>query len=747
MTNIRVATFVYLGLLSVGLSATWATPALGQELGLCPPDPLGVFLNTTPSTSQDDETVRFTAEVGTATPELTQLEGEVVVEQGKQSLRADAAQYDRNKETIQARGSVIYSDDDLVLKGQQGEFNLATRQGRLEGADYFFKDRYAQGGADFINTDRITGESEFQGVIYSTCARGEEFWQLHASELAVDEQRGRGEARNVSVWLGKVPVAYLPYISFPIDDERHTGFLAPTIGQSSNSGLDIQIPYYWNLAPNRDITFVPRLISKRGVLLGAEFRFLEPKQEGEVRLEYLPFDREADRQRGSAYVTHRSAPLTNLYTDGLFQYVSDDDYIDDLDNNLGLLSPIVLERRFDINYFQDQWRFLARLQGFQTVDNEIFDDDNSPYERLPQLLFDGAWDDLPYGLDFRLRSEFVYFENETRTRGPRLDLFPSLSRPFQSAAGFFIPRLSFRYTAYDLHDLDEDQEGTFDRALPLLSLDAGVFLERNADLNFLGKGIQTLEPRLYYLYVPQRDQDQIPLFDTTIIDQSYAFLFLENRFTGADRIGDANQLTAAVTTRFLEETSGRERLRLSLGQIFFFRDRDVTLESDDQPETGRFSDFIAEARLEPRDDLTLRGTVQWELSSGEVFRSGLDLNYRPGGGSLVNAAYRLAQRDDLEQLDLSFVWPINPNWRTLGRWNYSLSRQRIIDTLVGVEYDACCWALRVVGRHFRSEPRETDARNAVYLELELKGLTGIGNRPDSLLDDAILGYRARARRF
>lgn len=730
-----ILTGLVLLLLSSGAQAQAVT---SPDLGLmCRPDPLAELV--TPDTgAPEDAPVRFTADTAQSSASEALLEGDVLVEQGDRRLQASSVSLDRLSNRLHAGGGVTYGDPTLAVRSREADVDMESEVGVFRDAEYFLPERNIQGSAERVEANRRTNQARLEGVTYSTCDRGAEFWQMRTRQLDVDQESGRGSARHITFAIRDVPILYFPYLSFPIDDERHSGFLAPRFGYESESGVDIRVPYYWNIAPDRDMTIAPRILSERGLLLGGEYRFLNPRDRGEIRLEYLPDDQVFGADRYSAYIAHQANPLPGFYTDLLYQHVSDDDYLDDLDNNLDLLSPTYLERRLDTVYYGGPWTALARLQDFQTIDEAIFGDDE-PYNRLPQLVFSGAWPRRSNGLTYDLHSELVRFDRDTGVTGIRGDLQAGLSLPLQWPAGFLIPRLSYRYTAYDLQNTAPEASETPSRGAPIVSVDGGLFFERPVQGWGGQAGIWTLEPRLFYLYVPFRDQSDIPVFDSAEIDRSYSWLFLENRFIGADRLGDANQLTTALTTRLLNARDGRERLRASIGQVRYFRDRRVTLENT-APEEDSRSELIAEAWMRLTRALSLRSAVHWDPSQEMTRRSIVDLRYHPGDGRLLNIAYRFA-RDELEQVDISLLWPLGPQWRTMARWNYSLSQERNLDAFAGFEYGECCWALRMLARQHRDSPQDEEAKNSIYFELELRGLAGIGTSIDRMMERSILGYQ------
>lgn len=705
--------------------------------GLCPPDILADQITEYTGADRSEAPVDVIADSAISGPVEALLEGDVEVRRGDERLRAERLTLDRQTNQVRALGALLYGDPQLAVRAEGGMLDLDTNFATFESADYYHAGRNAQGSAEGIEIDQEAGLARLARATYSTCARGEEFWQLRASELALDEERGRGEAWHINVALAGRPVLYLPYLSFPIDDERHSGFLVPGAGYDSESGFDLRLPYYWNIAPDRDATFAPRIFTRRGLQLGAEYRWLKPDARGTVQAEVLPADQVYGSTRWGTRITHQSNYRPRLYTDLLYQQVSDDDYLRDLSNNLDLTDPTFVERRFDTRYFGTGWNVLARLQKYQTLDEETFRNE-PPYARLPQILFNGRWP--LYGpLRAGLRSEFVRFDHPDQVYGSRADLYPHVALDLERPWGFVRPRAAYRFTTYDLDRTAPDDARRPSRSAPVLSMDSGLVFERPIDWGWLGgAAVQTLEPRLFYLYVPYRNQDDLPLFDTDDIDRGYAWLFLDNRFVGADRLGDANQITAALTSRVLGAQDGRERARLSLGQIYYFDPPRVGLTGELDRRTR--SELIAEGALRLSRNLDARGALHWDTTEGDSSRLSLDLRYRPDEDRIANLAYRFA-RDELEQIDVGLLWRINPRWRAMARWNYSLLDARIVDTFAGFEYGDCCWALRMVARHNRPRPDDRDAKNSIYLELELKGLAGLGTNIDGLLENAIIGYQ------
>lgn len=721
----------------------------------CELDELASELVPPPSHPLPLEQAPLQAEAAQAesSPTYSQLEGNATLARGTQRLHAERITLQRPENIVRVDSAFTYANPQQVVRGQQAQVNFNDESGWFKDADYYLGGRNAQGAAQEARVDNKQRMSWLQDATYSTCPRGSEFWELRARELEINEETKRGVARNITLAFKDVPVFYFPYLSFPITDERQSGFLPPRQGYSSETGLDLQVPYYWNIAPNQDMTLTPRYMSARGLLLGTQYRYLYPSAEGKIGIEYLPHDQRYGGERSSFMTSNRAAPLPNLYTNLRYEYVSDDSYLRDLDNNLEFLTVNYLERHLDARYFGEGWQGLARVQGYQILTPSIFAVTGNPYQRLPQLLFSGSWPLHNQTFNYGLYGEMVYFRQTDMVTGSRLDVWPRVNLNLTQSWGYIKPEASFRYTGYQLNDNIPDANDAPTRSAPILSLDSGLIFDRPLQAEWLGvsAGTQTLEPRLFYLYVPYRNQDDIPLFDSADMDRDYDWLFRRNRFVGADRLGDANQLTAALTSRLLDAESGRERLRTSIGQIQYFTNRRVGLYADAPVETADNSGLIAQANLNLSSRWSVQGGLQMEPDNRDLLRSAVSLRYYANPRQLVNFSYLLdrdpavkaiGSGDQIDAIDISMLWPITSNWRLMARWNQALNTGRNLESLAGFEYEDCCWALRAVGRQYRFSPLDVDTQSAFYLELELKGLSKIGGGGlEGVLKNSILGYQ------
>ena len=665
--------------------------------------------------------------------ELYTLIGHVSIKRGPQQMEADQAVYDSQTGTVNAEGNVRFQQGGLITQGTSARFNLDAGTGEVSAARYEFSQRHASGHAATIihESAEIT---HLRHATYTTCNPNQLDWELRARTVTLNHSEAVGEAYNVSLRFKNVPFFYFPYINFPLNDARKTGLLPPILGYSNTAGFDIGVPIYWNIAPNRDATITPRLIEHRGLLAKGEFRYLTEASQGEIQAEYLPNDRKFGADRGTLAYQHRTQFTPHWNTSLNANYISDDRYLADLGNSLASASTTYVERRLDLNYNGDYANFLTRLQGYQTLDPTL-PAASRPYQRLPQLVLTAAPPPQPFAASYRLDSEYVRFERADSLTGTRLSVTPSLAWPLESQSYFFRPKIALNHTQYQL-DNQTAAEADPARTAPLYSIDSGLFFERDATLG-ARTFLQTLEPRLYYLRVPYRDQTSLPLFDTSAFDFSVAQLFQENRFSGSDRLGDANQVSVAVTSRLIDQTSGREWLSGSLGEIFYMADRRVTLSGP--PETRNASDIVAEAatRLSERWSTTLN--LQWNPDIDKVDQGAFQFRYHADERRLFNAGYRFL-RDQLTQTDLSFLWLLDPRWQLLGRWNYSLRDHHALETLAGIQYESCCWIFRATSRRYVSDVAG-DNNRSLYLQLELKGLANIGQSAEAVLERGILGYR------
>ena len=667
------------------------------------------------------------------------LQGDAVVQHGTQRVTAERIVYRRDDDEVVASGGVQFTAPGLEVNAETARIQPGRNSGSLQQASYSLPDQHARGSASTLSLEG-SSQQHLEDASYTTCPGGSPDWLLSAKQVDLDQAAGNGIARSAKLEFKGVPIAYVPYMSFPLDDRRKSGVLAPAIGQTDETGTDISLPYYWNIAPNYDATIVPRYMSDRGTMIGSEFRYLHENNSGEIRAEYLDSDkRYNDRQRSLVSVNHRGQPLARLETSINASNVSDDEYFVDLGTTIVQTSQTSLERTATATWHGDWWGLGVMVQDFQTIDPAVASIDR-PYKQLPRVIVDAAPEERLLGLKFSGHAELISFDHSdgNKVTGKRYDIQPRVSLPVRRAAWYVEPAISVRHTVYDLDNGATGGNDSLERTTPVVSFDAGSFFERNIDWG-QAELIQTLEPRVFYLYVPEKNQDDIPVFDTGNYDFNYWTLFQENRFTGPDRMGDANQAAVALTTRILDPVNGKQLLSASLGSLIYFRDRDVTLPGEPVARDNS-SDLISEITVNLGKYWNANAEIQWNPHDSQTDRNDFRLQYKAGQRQLVNASYR-RRRDSQEQADLSFLWPVSPSWHMVGRWYYSLDQNETIEAIAGLGYESCCWGAQLVGRSYINNAEE-DRNTAIFLQLELKGLGTVGSSVDDVLERGILGYQS-----
>jgi LPS-assembly protein len=657
-----------------------------------------------------------------------EAQGNVRLRRRGEAVFSEHLYYAFPEQELTATGNVRLERQGDVVTGDKLFYNLQDETGYVEKPDYSFQRYRARGSARRLNMqsrDRFKVEE----ATYTNCEVGDDDWYMKVDRLDLDRQRDLGVARDATVVFKGVPVLYSPYLDFSLSGRRKSGLLAPTLGSTGQSGFEFTQPFYWNIAPNRDATIAPRLMARRGLLLNTEARYLEPSLSGELHTEYLPDDRQTNETRYGYSWQHRQ-DLGHGFSGAVdLQGVSDDAYFTDLSDKISATSQTNLPRQGHLFYDGDWWSASARVQKFQTLQDPLAPV-VPPYARVPQLTL-SANRQTEYVLDAGMYGEYVGFDHPTLLNGQRQILYPSMSFPLQTSYFYVTPKLGYHVTNYTFDDSNRRDET---RELPIYSIDSAVTFERNT--SFRGREfIQTLEPRLYYVYIPFRPQDHLPIFDTALADFNLAQIFTENQFSGGDRINDANQLTAAITSRLIDPNDGDEQLRFTVGQRYYFKEQQVTL--DNSPRSFDRSDLLLAmtGRITSRWHADLG--MQYSANENRVERSNAALRYQPEYGKILNLGYRFT-RNTLEQVDISAQWPLGGRWNGLARWNYTLQDNRLLEGLAGVEYNAGCWTARFVMHRFVSATQEYV--NAMFLQLELNGVSRIGSNPLDVLRQNISGY-------
>lgn len=664
-----------------------------------------------------------------------EAEGDVELRKRGQVVNADRMVYDQAGDELHAEGSVRIEQRDAATQGPELFMNLGSKQGHMKSPAYRLNEPDAHGKAEQLD---FLGEGKYRVSAgdFTTCEEGKEDWILFSRELELDRTTEIGTAWNSSVVFKGVPLFYSPWLSFPLSDKRKSGFLVPSAGSSDSRGLEFSAPYYWNIAPDQDMTLTPRVMSKRGFQLSGDYRYLGSTYQGDAQAAILPNDNQTGEQR-YAVALHHNQSLGRGWAGGLnIQSVSDDNYFRDLTNNLSNTAQNNLPREGVLAYHGNGMAFLGRVQKFQTLQDPLTPI-TPPYSRAPQLLLNGAWD-APAASTIGLSSEWVDFRHDTLASGQRFTLYPSVSVPWSRSFGYVTPKFGVHHTNYTMTENNTGNLPDSTRTLPIFSVDSGLFFERPVQLGSL-ELLQTLEPRLYYLNIPYRDQSSLPLFDTALADFNYAMMFSENQFIGGDRINDANQVTLAVTTRLIDTNDGREGIRATIGQRFYFEDQRVLLDyAGTQADTA--SDILASIGGRVAAAWSVDATTQYQPNQSNFERTGVSVSYLPTAGKALNMGYRFNQDElnPIKQIDVSAQWPLARGWQGLGRWNYSLRDDKVLEGLLGLEYNAGCWAARVVAHRFVTTAIDTN--DSIYFQLELFGLGRLGTNPLDILKRNIYGY-------
>lgn len=757
--------------------------------------------------------------------QTTVLAGNVILHQASLQFTGDRAELNQQTNLGQLDGNVSLRDRDVLIVGDQARIQLDSGEAQVDNAEYVLHDMQSRGTASYIKRQE-EGIIRLKSGSYTSCTPGNNDWHLQSNNITLNPETGFGTATNVTLRVKNIPVFYTPYIYFPIDDRRQSGFLPPTVSYSRRKGVDLTTPYYINLAPHMDATLYPNYMSKRGLLTEGEFRYLTKKSDGLVGGAWLGSDREKERKRQSEYKQdrwmytwqHQHGFNNRLLAEVDYTDISDPYYFQDLSSNIRESSETTVDQRAGLRWRGDSYTAGLSLHQYERANVT----DVTPYNKLPQLTLNGRVPGEWGGLQLAYQSEMVRFERSLkkgsyigrdgesytwrdsrlrgldRAEGNRLHLQPTLSMPMNWSWGFVKPSLKYAYTRYDL-DLDtagkeylQNRQRSFDkspsRSLPIASIDSGLYFDRPSQL--FGKNYtQSLEPRLYYLYVPHKDQRDIPLFDSSESSFTYSSLWRDNRFSGRDRIGDANQVSLGLTWRWIDE-AGSERQRAAIGQAYYLSDRKVMLSAIDKDEykkhsrnTASRSPYAMQYLLRFNQDWRLTADWAWDPNEHMTRTGSLMLNYQAADNlnKIVNFGYRYQNDgvhfdEDLQryvsgsrnyrdpktgklykdfykinQTDASIMWPILQRWNAIARWQFDYNRSRTLDAFGGFEYSNCCWKVRLIQRYWIDYDERTMSPEhnrlpdrGIFLQVVLKGLGGVtGNKVGTFLDEGIPGYQRR----
>jgi LPS-assembly protein len=773
---------IALSLLAAGRTGLAQTAMDSADLGVAEPlllKPSVRLEEALPAVQTGNLPVFVTGDRMSGRPDLESvIEGGVVLRKAGTVILADRIEYFQPTDQVKASGQVRINRKGDVFEGSFLELKVDAFEGFFSEPRYHFLKNEGHGEAsraEFLDENHTV----IHNATYTTCRRkpGPEWlpdWILRATSISLDNDQDVGIAHGAVVSFKGIAVLPIPAVSFPLTDKRKSGFLPPTIGVGTDNGVEVMLPYYWDIAPNRDATFTPKFMTQRGVDFGAEFRYLEPQYQGSARANYMPGDRLTETDRWGISYSHQGVvptPLGNVMLGANVNRVSDDTYWRDFTSNSASTSgvsstttsggaaitqrllPTDVVATWALGSFSSAVRVL-KWQTLQDVTAPIV----PPFDRAPQLTGRYALTNVQ-GLDWSVDGDFTQFEaDRLKTLQPNAQRGVALlqvSRPWLAPAGFFTPKLQLHASSYQFDAALSNGTRSADSVVPTFSLDSGLVFER--ETRFFGRDlIQTLEPRAFYVYTPYRTQSQLPNYDTASNDFNFATIYTENAFVGHDKISDSNLLTLGVSTRFVDADSGAQLARFGVAQRLRFDDQKVTLNPLDATAQAGFSDVLLGASVNVHDSWAVDSTVQYNAKTDQSIRSTIGTRYNPGNYRVINAAYRY-QRDASEQLDVSWQWPINNLWGDIGkdlgagrgqgegryygvgRMNYSLNERRLVDTILGVEYDAGCWLARVVLE--RVQTSTSTATGRLMFQLEFVGFTRLGVSPLQSLTQNISRYQ------
>ncbi|MEE9444392.1 MAG: LPS-assembly protein LptD [Cocleimonas sp.] len=747
--------FLLIGLLLITHKLSYAeTFALNEQWAQCSISAPQKTQSNPSTTSKIIETpfpdaIYLEADDGTISlSETSILKGHVIIQRNETIFNADNATFNRKDNVVIAQGNVILSTKGLELKSDAIEYKLKNHTGIIKGAEYTVGSEGAHGKSSQINQIDST-HLQLNDATFTTCPAVTSLthkltdspkvssWHLASSDIKLNQKTQIGTAKNVTFNVLDIPVFYFPWLKFPINNQRLSGLLSPKLRLETNAG--VSIPYYLNLAPNYDATITFATLAGHGYQFDSEFRYLSKRHNGTLNYVFIPKDKSFDSPSGDKkrdyfkieHSTHfNKTSSINLTAEG----VSDDAYFDDFSTSLETSSRSALQRRFEFTNIQAPWQVSAAVEDYQ-----ILDINDAPYAKLPEIKLSYIPKKPSKALKLKVESELVYFDKKDATTGSRANIKLSASKKWGSEAWFLKPGFNFEHSLYSLNNAKSE---SISRSLPTLTFDTGLFFDRELKKSNLifGKAlIQTLEPRLLYTYTPYKDQNNIPVFDTARANFSETTqLFSPNRFTGKDRIADANQLTFAVSSRIQDRKVGKELLKASIGQIFYFSDRRVTLPEGSR-QTDTKSDLVLELSGRLNDNLQITSVGLWDYEDKHVSSYELRLNYQDRRKRILNLAYRELDKE-LTQVALSTALPINDKWSLVASTEHDLKNDRNLESLLGIEYRSCCVKTRLVAKRYLTADNE-NYETPIFLEFELKGLGNIGTGDASnQLKDKIYGY-------
>ena len=723
MKHSRLNAFSLIVFITIALTPieVFATTCLAPKI-----DPISNFL--TNNESWKLETGELSGQIGNE----IEIKDKIKIVSGVNNITAEEVIYNEDEGRIRINKGLILENNNLLVFAEGAVIETDNNSAVITATDYQLLSPQARGKAEEI---RVKSENDFTLInpFYTSCASNDDSWGIEADAIQIKSDEGI--AKNLVLKVKNTPIFFLPYLSFPASEKRKSGLLVPNFGSSSKKGTEIEIPYYWNIAPNMDLVTSVNWMGKRGVQLTNSLRFLTSKQTVEINLDILPNDDITGSTRNYIAINQNINLLSDwrVKIDG--EYVSDSEYFEDLASSINSTSRTHLFRTIHMQGFSDNWFIDIGMDNFQILDQSISLDDK-PHRILPYLDFSGQWmgeqSNLSYGLDLNL----AHFDSNVNVAGTRFHMMPNLSKTFNLNGLQVKPEIQLDITSYKLDESADDvlEEDRPNRTVPIYSLDIQALFKKNwEDRGY----IQTLEPRILGVYIPFKNQDDFPIFDSIVPDRNVYELFRKNRYLGQDRVGDTSKLSYGITSKIYGKENSSEHFNFTFGKTRYFKDRQINLPGE-LPNNHDSSAYLASMQwsISPRWRIKL-GHV-WDSDYEQTNKTQIGIRYKSTDSKIMNLSYRY-RKENLKQLDASFSWPIRDKWNFVGKYNYSIEDRKSLEHFFGIEYESCCWGIRAISRkHLVYRNGETDT--SFSIQFVFKGLGEVGMPIENLLEEGILGY-------
>lgn len=661
------------------------------------------------------------------------LSNEIRITSGNNTITAGQASYDESGSSINVSGGVTLENPNLFIQGQAAFINTDDETAVLKNTQYFFPNIPARGSSEEF---RIEKENHYvlTKPTYTTCNQMDQSWELVADEISINGEEGK--ATNIALRFKNIPILYLPKLTFPTNDDRKSGFLIPSFGSSSKRGLEIEIPYYWNIAPNADLKTTVNWMKKRGTEIKSELRFLTSSQNAKIELNHLPSDDLFNDDRTYSKINYQFNPSLNTQIEVTGEYASDTNYFEDLSQSTNESSRTHLARDVVFKSFGKNWMMNLGMTNYQMLDDQPkclaigICDQNDPYRLKPYMNFNGNWQSKESKINLNIDSELVFFDHLQSESGERISNRTTLSKLFNFNGIEVRPAVAIDYAKFKPDSNEKDAN----RTIPIYSLDIKANLIKITNNGVIRRSIQ---PRIMAVYIPFEDQSDFPFIDTLMPDFNYFQLFNENRFIGNDRIGDTSKISYGIVAKRTRIQSGKDFFEFTLGQTLHLKDEKIAMPGDSIRRSGSLTN-LASLDVAMTESLNLKLDHYWDSDVDEMKRSQIGIEYKDSGTKRLNLAYRF-RKQNIKQVHGSFSWPIKDQWSFIGHYKYSIKDRKTIDQFFGLNYETCCWSISAVSRkHLVYRNGETDT--SFSIQFMFKGLGEFGTPINRIFEDGIFAY-------